>query len=109
MSIFSTSSWIGNYCGEMNVGIDHGTAEFAVESIQRWHKHLGKGQYLNAKDIFISANGGGSNSSRSRLWKYCLQDFSGLTTHMSHFPPGMSKWNKMEHRLFNHISMNWKG
>ena len=60
----------------------------------------------------LTADGGGSNSSRSRLWKYCLQEFSdesGLTIHVSHFPPGTSKWNKIEHRLFNHISMNWKG
>ena len=98
--------------GWVNVGIDHDTAEFAVESIRRWYKHLGKELYPNAKDLFITADGGGSNSSRSRLWKYCLQEFadeSGLTIHMSHFPPGTSKWNKIEHRLFNHISMNWKG
>jgi transposase len=98
--------------GWVNVGIDHDTAEFAVESIRRWWKHLGKGLYPEAKDIFITADGGGSNSSRSRLWKYCLQEFSdesGLSIHVSHFPPGTSKWNKIEHRLFNHISMNWKG
>ena len=98
--------------GWVNVGIDHDTAEFAVESIRRWHKHLGQELYPNAKDIFITADGGGSNSSRSRLWKFCLQEFadeSGLTIHVSHFPPGTSKWNKIEHRLFNHISMNWKG
>ena len=98
--------------GWVNVGIDHDTAEFAVESIRRWYKHLGKELYPQAKEIFITADGGGSNSSRSRLWKYCLQEFSdesGLTIHVSHFPPGTSKWNKIEHRLFNHISMNWKG
>jgi hypothetical protein len=98
--------------GWVNVGIDHDTAEFAVESIRRWHKHLGRELYPNAKDIFITADGGGSNGSRNRLWKYCLQKFadeSGLTIHVSHFPPGTSKWNKIEHRLFNHISMNWKG
>jgi transposase len=98
--------------GWVNVGIDHDTAEFAVESIRRWWKYLGKELYPNAKDIFITADGGGSNSSRSRLWKFCLQEFaneSGLTIHVSHFPPGTSKWNKIEHRLFNHISMNWKG
>jgi hypothetical protein len=73
---------------------------------------LGKELYPNAKDIFITADGGGSNGSRNRLWKFCLQEFtneSGLTIHVSHFPPGTSKWNKIEHRLFNHISMNWKG
>ena len=98
--------------GWVNVGIDHDTAEFAVESIRRWWKHLGKELYPNAKDIFITADGGGSNGSRNRLWKFCLQEFadeSGLTIHVSHFPPGTSKWNKIEHRLFNHISMNWKG
>jgi transposase len=101
-----------NNVGWVNVGIDHDTAEFAVESIRRWWKYLGKELYPNAKDIFITADGGGSNSSRSRLWKFCLQEFaneSGLTIHVSHFPPGTSKWNKIEHRLFNHISMNWKG
>ena len=96
----------------MNVGIDHDTAEFAVESIRRWWNHLGKELYPKSKDLFLTADGGGSNSSRSRLWKYCLQEFSDeseLTIHVSHFPPGTSKWNKIEHRLFNHISMNWKG
>jgi transposase len=98
--------------GWVNVGIDHDTAEFAVESIRRWYNHLGKELYPKAKDLFITADGGGSNGSRNRLWKYCLQEFSdetGLTIHVSHFPPGTSKWNKIEHRLFNHISMNWKG
>jgi len=98
--------------GWVNVGIDHDTAEFAVESIRRWWKHLGKELYPNAKHLYVTADGGGSNSSRSRLWKYCLQEFSDesrLTIHVSHFPPGTSKWNKIEHRLFNHISMNWKG
>ena len=98
--------------GWVNVGIDHDTAEFAVESIRRWWKHLGKELYPNTEELFITADGGGSNSSRSRLWKFCLQEFaneSGLTIHVSHFPPGTSKWNKIEHRLFNHISMNWKG
>ena len=98
--------------GWVNVGIDHDTAEFAVESIRRWWIYLGKELYPNAKDIFITADGGGSNGSRNRLWKFCLQEFadeSGLTIHVSHFPPGTSKWNKIEHRLFNHISMNWKG
>jgi transposase len=98
--------------GWVNVSIDHDTAEFAVESIRRWWKRLGKKHYPNATHLYITADGGGSNSSRSRLWKYCLQEFSDesrLTIHVSHFPPGTSKWNKIEHRLFNHISMNWKG
>ena len=84
--------------GWVNVGIDHDTAEFAVESIRRWYHHLGKGLYPKAKEIFITADGGGSNSSRSRLWKYCLQEFSdetGLSIQVSHFPPGTSKWNKI--------------
>lgn len=98
--------------GWVNVGIDHDRAEFAVESIRRWWKHLGQELYPKAKHLFITTDGGGSNGSRNRLWKYCLQAFSkesGLTIHVSHFPLGTSKWNKIEHRLFNHISMNWKG
>lgn len=98
--------------GWVNVGIDHDTAEFAVESIRRWYHHLGKDLYPKAKHLCVTADGGGSNGSRNRLWKYCLQEFSDesrLTIHVSHFPPGTSKWNKIEHRLFNHISMNWKG
>jgi len=98
--------------GLVNVGIDHDTAEFAVESIRRWWNHLGKKLYPKAKHLLITADSGGSNGIRNRLWKYSLQDFSdktGLTVHVSHLPPGTSKWNKIEHRLFNHISMNWKG
>jgi transposase len=98
--------------GLVNVGIDHDTAEFAVESIRRWWKHWGQERYPKAKRLFITADGGGSNGSRNRLWRYCLQEFSdesGLTIQVSHLPPGTSKWNKIEHRLFNHISMNWKG
>jgi transposase len=98
--------------GWVNVGIDHDTAEFAVESIRRWWKHLGRAIYPDTKHLYVTADGGGSNGSRNRLWKYCLQELSdenGLTIHVSHFPPGTSKWNKIEHRLFNHISMNWKG
>ena len=98
--------------GWVNVGIDHDTAEFAVESIRRWWKHLGQELYANIKHLYVTADGGGSNGSRNRLWKYCLQEFSDesrLTIHVSHFPPGTSKWSKIEHRLFNHISMNWKG
>ena len=98
--------------GCVNVGIDHDTAEFAVESIRRWYNKLGRKLYPEADQLFITADGGGSNGSRNKLWKVCLQEFSdnsGLTIHVSHFPPGTSKWNKIEHRLFNHISMNWKG
>ena len=98
--------------GWVNVGIDHDTAEFAVASISHWWKHLGKGLYPEAEELYVTADGGGSNGSSNRLWRYCLQEFadeSRLTLHVSHFPPGTSKWNKIEHRLFNHISMNWKG
>lgn len=98
--------------GCVNVGIDHDTSEFAVESIRRWYNKLGRKLYPEAEQLFITADGGGSNGSRNKLWKVCLQEFSdnsGLTIHVSHFPPGTSKWNKIEHRLFNHISMNWKG
>ena len=98
--------------GYVNVGIDHDTAEFAVESIRRWYNKLGRKLYPESDQLFITADGGGSNGSRNRLWKVCLQEFSdnsGMTIHVSHFPPGTSKWNKIEHRLFNHISMNWKG
>lgn len=98
--------------GWVNVGIDHDTAEFAVESIRRWWNHLGKELYPNAKHLCINADGGGSNGSRNRLWKYCLQEFateSRLTIHVSHFPPGTSKWNKIEHRLFSFITQNWRG
>ena len=98
--------------GYVNVGIDHDTAEFAVESIRRWYNKLGRKLYPEAEQLFITADGGVSNGSRNKLWKVSLREFSdnsGLTIHVSHFPPGTSKWNKMEHRLFNHISMNWKG
>jgi len=80
--------------GWVNVGIDHDTAEFAVESIRRWLLHLGQALYPNTKELYLTADGGGSNDSRSRLWKYCLQelaDETGLTIHVSHFPPGTSK------------------
>jgi transposase len=98
--------------GLVNVGIDHDTAEFAVESIRRWWKHLGRELYPKSARLYITADGGGSNGSNNRLWRYCLQEFSdesGIKIYVSHFPPGTSKWNKIEHRLFNHISMNWKG
>jgi transposase len=98
--------------GLVNVGINHDTAEFAVESIRLWWKHLGQELYQKTPCLNITADGGGSNGSKNRLWKYCLQEFSdesGLKIYVSHFPPGTSKWNKIEHRLFNHITMNWKG
>jgi hypothetical protein len=98
--------------GWVNVGIDHNTAEFAVASIRGWNDHLGTKMYPDVKEIYITADAGGSNSSTGRLWRYCLQelaDDTGLIFHVSHYPPGTSKWNKIEHRLFNHISTNWKG
>jgi Rhodopirellula transposase DDE domain len=98
--------------GWVNVGIDHDTPAFAVESITRWWRYMGKRVYPDAKELFITADGGGSNRSRARLWKTELQHFAdrtGLTISVSHFPPGTSKWNKIEHRLFCHITENWRG
>lgn len=98
--------------GFVNVGIDHNTSEFAVESIKQWWKNVGKINYPSAKELLICADGGGSNASRSRLWKFYLQKFAnktGLKIIVCHFPPGTSKWNKIEHKMFSFISMNWKG
>ena len=98
--------------GWINVGIDNDTAEFAVESIRRWWKKIGKTVYPNATTITITADSGGSNSYRARLWKYELQKLSnetGFIMRVRHFPPGTSKWNKIEHRLFSFISQNWRG
>ncbi len=97
--------------GFVSVGIDHDTAEFAVETIRRWWKGIGHGAYPKATSLYITADGGGSNSSRSRLWKKELQklvDEINLPIQVSHYPPGTSKWNKIEHRMFSHISMNWR-
>lgn len=98
--------------GYVNVGINHDTGEFAVASIRRWWEHLGRRCYPKAKKILITADAGGSNGYRLRLWKKELQRFadeSGLAIMVCHFPPGTSKWNKIEHRLFSFISINWKG
>ena len=98
--------------GFVNVGISHNTSEFAVESIQQWWKNIGKRNYPNAKELLICADGGGSNASKSRLWKFYLQKFAnktGLKITLCHFPPGTSKWNKIEHKMFCFISMNWRG
>jgi len=98
--------------GWVNVGIDGDTAEFAVESIRRWWKANGKKAYPHATSLTITADAGGSNSPRARLWKYELQRFSNETKvqmRVRHFPPGTSKWNKIEHRLFSFISQNWRG
>jgi transposase len=98
--------------GWVNVGMDHDTAAFAVESLRRWWKTVGQSQYPEAKRLLISADGGGSNGSRVRLWKWELQrlaDETGLPITVCHLPPGTSKWNKIEHRLFAWISQNWRG
>lgn len=97
--------------GFVNVGIDHDTAQFAVESIRRWWYQQGKGLYLDKNRLLITADGGGSNAWRSRLWKREMQrlaDETGLAITVCHFPPGTSKWNKIEHRLFSYIAINWR-
>ena len=98
--------------GWVSVGVDHDTAEFAVETVRRWWRHMGSQVYPKAKRILLTADGGGSNGSRCRLWKVELQRFadeSGLAISVGHFPPGTSKWNKIEHRMFCHITENWRG
>ncbi len=98
--------------GWVSVGIDHDTAEFAVATIRRWWCEMGRPLYPQATELLVTADGGGSNGSRVRLWKYELQklaDELGLTVHVCHFPPGTSKWNNIEHRMFCHISQNWRG
>ena len=103
---------LANNTAWVSVGTDHDTASFAVSTIQRWWHSMGKSAYPEAKELMIMADGGGSNGSRVRLWKLELQRFAdeeSLTIRVSHFPPGTSKWNKIEHRLFSHISMNWRG
>ena len=98
--------------GWVNVGTDHDTAAFAVESIRRWWDAMGQTTYPQAKTLLITADGGGSNGSRVRLWKRALQqlaDETRLEITVCHFPPGTSKWNKIEHRLFSFISQNWRG
>lgn len=98
--------------GMVNVGMSHDTAEFAVESIRRWWRKVGRRAYPKATRLLLCADGGGSNGSRNRAWKYHLQelaDESALEITVCHYPPGTSKWNKIEHRMFSFISMNWKG
>ena len=98
--------------GMVNVGMTHDTAEFAVESIRRWWRQFGVLHYPTARRLFICADSGGSNAARNRAWKYHLQKFSDeakLEIVVGHYPPGTSKWNKIEHRMFSFISMNWKG
>jgi hypothetical protein len=103
---------IGRNEAWVSVGISHDTAEFAVESIRRWWLRLGRKGYAKARRLLVTADSGGSNSSRSRLWKLELQKFAdetGLIIEVCHYPPGTSKWNKIEHRLFCHITRNWGG
>ena len=98
--------------GWVSVGIDHDTARFAVHTIRRWWKGMGRRAYPDTTALLITADAGGSNGSRVRLWKWELQQFAnrtGLAITVCHFPPGTSKWNKIEHRLFSHIAMNWRG
>lgn len=98
--------------GWVCVGIDHETAEFAVETIRQWWRQMGRMRYPDATSLYITADGGGSNGARNHLWKRELQalaDSTGLTISVSHLPPGTSKWNKIEHRLFAQITMNWRG
>lgn len=103
---------LGRNSGWVSVGVDHDTAEFAVETIRRWWRSMGQPVYPDAKRLLITADAGGSNGARLRLWKVELQklaDETGLRIVVCHFPPGTSKWNKIEHRLFSYISQNWRG
>jgi transposase len=101
-----------NNQGWVSVGIDHDTAQFAVGSIRRWWVEMGQDRFPQARELLITADGGGSNGHRSRLWRVSLQEMAdelGLKLQVCHFPPGTSKWNKIEHRLFSFITQNWRG
>ena len=103
---------VASNTGWVSVGTDHDTASFAVETIRRWWNSMGRQRYPKASELMITADGGGSNGSRVRLWKFELQrlaDEINIPIYVSHLPPGTSKWNKIEHRLFSYISMNWRG
>ena len=103
--ITRNAGWVG-------VGIDHDTASFAVRTIRRWWQVMGRARYPQAKELLITADSGGSNGARVRLWKWELQKFANATGKaitVCHLPPGTSKWNKIEHRLFSYITMNWRG
>ena len=98
--------------GWVSVGVDHDTAEFAVATIGQWWKQMGQPTYSAARRVMITADSGGSNGSRVHAWKAQLQrlaDATGLAFHVCHFPPGTSKWNKIEHRMFSQITLNWRG
>jgi len=103
--IFNNQGWV-------SVGVDHDTAQFATNSIRRWWKEMGQHRYPRASELLITADGGGSNGHRTRLWKVSLQELAdelGLKLFVCHFPPGTSKLNKIEHRLFSFITQNWRG
>jgi hypothetical protein len=103
---------LANNEGWVSVGINHDTARFASNSVQRWWREMGTRRFPRASELLITADGGGSNSSRCRLWKVALQELAdeiGLKLQVCHFPPGTSKWNKIEHRLFCFITKNWRG
>jgi hypothetical protein len=103
---------IGDNSGWVNIGITADTSEFAVESIRQWWKHMGTRRYPDTQQVYICADSGGSNGCRVHLWKYELQQLANETNlriSVSHYPPGTSKWNKIEHRLFSFISINWRG
>jgi len=103
---------MANNQGWVSVGIDHDTAQFATNSIRRWWREMGQRRFPKASELLITADGGGSNGHRCRLWKVSLQELAddlGLTLIICHFPPGTSKWNKIEHRLFSFITSNWRG
>ena len=103
---------LGRNLGWVSVGVDHDTATFAVETIRRWWRELGRQHYPEARSLLITADSGGSNGSRLRLWKWELQKLAqqtGLVISVCHLPPGTSKWNRIEHRLFSFISQNWRG
>ncbi len=103
---------LANNEGWVSVGITHDTAEFAAATIRRWWKKMGRARFPQARELMITADAGGSNGARTRLWKVALQqlaDATGLTLTVSHFPPGTSKWNKIEHRLFSFVTQNWRG
>jgi len=103
---------LANNVGWVSVGISHDTAEFAVATIGTWWRRLGRRRFPKARSLLITADGGGSNGTRVRLWKWEIQKFvnrTGLTVTVCHFPPGTSKWNKIEHRLFSFITKNWRG
>jgi hypothetical protein len=103
---------LANDQGWVSVGIDHDTAQFAAASLGRWWRRMGRRRFPHATDLLLTADSGGSNGPRSRLWKTSLQelaDATGLTLVVCHFPPGTSKWNRIEHRLFSFITQNWRG